>query len=127
MDKDVKYWYDLSAYDKGSAEAMYKAGRYLYVLFMCQQAVEKMLKGLVVQETGEFPPKTHDLERLARLTGILMEEGQLEFLKLLTDYYIETRYPEDLTALSSDLDKKKSQSYLKETEAFLEWLNQKLK
>lgn len=78
MDKDVKYWHELSVYDMDTAKAMYKTGRYLYVLFMCQQSVEKMLKGLVVQETGSFPPKTHDLERLGGLTGISMDVAHLD-------------------------------------------------
>lgn len=47
MNEDVKRWLDIAAYDKVTAEAMYKSGRYLYVLFMCQQAVEKTLKGII--------------------------------------------------------------------------------
>ena len=54
MDKDVKHWFDVSAYDIATAEAMYKSGRYLYVLFMCQQAVEKMLKGLVRRGNRQY-------------------------------------------------------------------------
>jgi HEPN domain-containing protein len=125
MDKDVKYWYDLAVYDKGTAEAMYKAGRYLYVLFMCQQATEKMLKGFVVQETNEFPPRTHDLERLAKLCKIKLEKAQLELLRVLTGYYIETRYPEDIKKISIETDKSKAFQYLKETKEFLRWLKTK--
>ncbi|MBI5191575.1 MAG: HEPN domain-containing protein [Nitrospirae bacterium] len=127
MEPDVKNWLDIAEYDITTADAMYKSGRYLYVLFMCQQAVEKTLKGLVVQETGTLPPKTHDLERLVLLSGIVLDDKQIEFLNVLTDYYIATRYPEDIAELSKDVDKNKAHTYLKETEGFLAWLRQKLK
>jgi len=40
----VKYWLDIADYDMGTAEAMYAAGRWLYVGFMCHQVIEKTLK-----------------------------------------------------------------------------------
>ena len=42
------YWETSAEYDLLTAEAMQKAGRYLYVAFMCQQAIEKINKGLYV-------------------------------------------------------------------------------
>jgi HEPN domain-containing protein len=127
MDKDTQNWHDIAMYDIGSAEAMLKAGRYIYVMFMCQQAVEKMLKAVIAQESGTMPPKTHDLERLAIAGTVTLDGSQLEFIRMLTEYYIETRYPEDIATLNRDLDKSKAAFYLKETEAFLEWLKLKLK
>ncbi len=40
-----------------TARALLKSRRYLYVLFMCQQALEKLLKAHVTARTGEFPPR----------------------------------------------------------------------
>ena len=37
------YWEDIAEYDLVTAEAMLFSGRYLYVVFMCQQAVEKLV------------------------------------------------------------------------------------
>ncbi|MGB9745400.1 MAG: HEPN domain-containing protein, partial [Bacteroidales bacterium] len=42
MDDKVKYWQDLSDYDMETAVAMLKSRRYLYVGFMCHQAIEKI-------------------------------------------------------------------------------------
>ena len=127
MDKDVKNWCDISAYDIATAEAMYKTGRYLYVLFMCQQAVEKLLKGLAQQETGIIPPKIHDLERLSIMANAKPDTKQLEILRVLNGYYIESRYPEEIEMLMKEIDEKITRSYLKETEEILGWLKQKLK
>ena len=127
MDKDVKNWCDISAYDMATAEAMYKTGRYLYVLFMCQQAVEKLLKGLALKETGEIPPRTHDLDRLVKLCSLNLDENQSKLIHNLTAYYIETRYPEDIRHLGKDINKELVYKYFKETKGLLKWLKEKMK
>ena len=78
MEKDIKYWVDLSEYDIKTANAMFKSRRYLYVLFTCQQSVEKILKALVTKNTKQFPPKTHDLLKLAELSKIDIDEIKKE-------------------------------------------------
>jgi HEPN domain-containing protein len=47
MNRVFKNWEGTSNYDLRTAEAMYKAGRYLYVVFMCCLAIEKMLKAIL--------------------------------------------------------------------------------
>jgi len=44
----VAYWIDIANYDIDTAEAMYQTGRWLYVAFMCHQAIEKTLKPIGV-------------------------------------------------------------------------------
>jgi HEPN domain-containing protein len=63
MTNEEKYehWEDIAKYDLESAKAMYKSGRYLYVVFMCQQSIEKLIKGLHVLYTGEEPIRTHNI------------------------------------------------------------------
>lgn len=58
-------WAEQARYDLDTAGAMLSSGRYLYVVFCCQQAVEKALKALIVVRTGEMPPRLHNLPRLA--------------------------------------------------------------
>jgi HEPN domain-containing protein len=50
MDAQEKYayWLDIAQYDLETANAMFDSGRWLYVVFMCQQALEKLAKGLYV-------------------------------------------------------------------------------
>jgi HEPN domain-containing protein len=101
MNPDAQRWRDLAVYDLGTAEAMLAAGRYLYVLFCCQQAVEKHLKGLIVERCGIFPPRTHDLAKLAHGANITPNDGQDLFLRTLTKYYVGTRYPEEVRTLQT--------------------------
>ena len=42
MDKVVAHWVERAEYDLETAKAMLDTARYLYVAYMCQQAVEKL-------------------------------------------------------------------------------------
>ena len=44
MNAKVQYWIEISDYDLDTAEAMLGSTRYLYVGFMCHQAIEKIFK-----------------------------------------------------------------------------------
>ncbi len=125
--QDILRWIKLSDYDIETARAMRKAGRYLYVLFCCQQAVEKRLKAAVINITEEFPPKTHDLIRLIELARIGLTDKQQLFLRKLTTYYIETRYPEEVKELSEKATKILADIYLKDSEEFIKCVDQLLK
>lgn len=127
MKKDIDYWVNLSKYDIKTADAMFKSRRYLYVLFTCQQAVEKILKALVTKNTKQFPPKIHNLLKLIELSKIDIDETRKEFISKLSFYYIETRYPQEIVQMLKDINKKISYEYLENTKALLRWLKQRLK
>jgi HEPN domain-containing protein len=123
MDKDILYWINLSKYDIDTAKAMLASRRYLYVLFTCQQAIEKMLKALVVKNTGSFPPKIHDLVKLLTIAGIEALDEQKEFLAKLNYYYLETRYPAELSEISKLIKRQTALNIFDETRKMLKWLN----
>ncbi len=122
MDKDIRYWINLSRYDINTAKAMLTGRRYLYVLFTCQQAIEKMLKALVVQNTGSFPPKIHDLVKLLTIAGIEAPVKKKEFLAKLNHYYLETRYPAELSEISKLIKRQTALDIFNETRKILAWL-----
>lgn len=125
--QDILEWAKLSNYDLETALAMQKAGRYLYVLFCCQQAVEKRLKAVVINVTDELPPKTHDLIRLKELAKIDITDKQQLFLRKLTTYYIGTRYPEEIRELSKKVTKILANAYLKDSKEMIKCIDQLLK
>lgn len=124
--KDVEYWVNLANYDIETAQAMFKSGRFLYVLFTCQQAIEKLLKALIIQETEQFPPRIHDLVKLARLAKIEPGENQMQFIAKLSFYYIETRYPEQKNNLSKEINKENANLYLSKSDEVFNWLKTKI-
>lgn len=80
MDKIVQNWVSSSNYDIQTAEAMCKTGRYIYVVFMCHLAMEKMLKALLAQKHPEdFPPKIHNLISLSKKAGVVPPDDLQDF------------------------------------------------
>lgn len=79
-------WAEKARYDLDTAKAMLESGRYLYVLFCCQQAVEKALKGVIARRTGEMPLRLHNLIRLAEEAGFDTDAVGKELVRLLTNW-----------------------------------------
>lgn len=123
MSASSKHWADQAQYDLDSALAMFGSGRFLYVLFCCQQAVEKMLKALIAERTQELPPRIHSLARLAEEAAVELSSDQTDFLRELSAYYIQTRYPEEISNLASQVKQDEAKRILNLTEAMVQWLN----
>ncbi len=116
-------WADQARYDLETAQAMLDSGRFLYVLFCCQQAVEKMLKALIAQRSSECPPRVHNLLRLAEHAGIEPDPSQTLLMEDLSRFYVQSRYPEEVPALSHGLDRQKGEQVLNQTKGVLQWLS----
>jgi len=127
MSSASKQWTEQARYDLDTARAMFGSGRYLYVLFCCQQAVEKALKAFIVRQTNDLPPRLHNLLRLAEIAGIKMEPDREEFLGELSGYYIQTRYPEEIKSLAQTPEREIAQEALDKTGEVIEWLFSMLK
>jgi HEPN domain-containing protein len=123
MNTAAEHWAEQARYDLDSARAMLDSGRYLYVLFCCQQAVEKMLKSLIARRKMEFPPRVHQLMRLAEAAGLAVEEERAAFLRELSAYYIQTRYPEEVPGLLSQVNAEMARVVMEQTEEVIQWLS----
>lgn len=126
MKKEVKNWLDSACYDLETAEHMFNTGRYIYTIFMCQLAIEKILKAKVQEITDKTPPRTHNLRYLMKLSDLEPNEETFEFISKLSDVSIVTRYPEDFEELQRAYDQKAAQRYLKETKKVFQWIKQLL-
>jgi HEPN domain-containing protein len=127
MKREVKNWLESAQYDLETAEQMLNTGRYIYTIFMCHLAVEKILKAKVGEVTGKIPPKTHNLRYLVKLSGLEPPEEIFIFLSELSDVSIPTRYPEDFSNLRNSYDKEAAKNYLQKTEKAFKWIKESLK
>ena len=91
--KKIEYWLDIADYDMQTAHHMQRSNRYLYAVFMCQQAIEKILKALYIQKLGKEAPFSHNLVYLHSLIDVGLTDEKLLTMAELTTYYIEGRYP----------------------------------
>ncbi len=63
-------------------------------MFIAHLVLEKILKAHYVKDTGETPPKIHELVKLAEKTKLNFTDEQVEFLDRVNDFNLETRYPD---------------------------------
>jgi HEPN domain-containing protein len=127
-EKTIKYWQDISEYDLITAEAMLNTERYLYVGFMCHQAIEKIIKAYYVKVKKETPPYIHDLEKLAGYSELynLFSQEQIEFLEELNPLNIESRYPKYKDQMFQIMKSKDCKYFLNKCRELREWINKKL-
>ncbi|MCB0003273.1 MAG: HEPN domain-containing protein [Anaerolineae bacterium] len=124
MRSDTGNWVDLAEYDLETARHLLKTGRYLYVVFMCHLALEKMLKAHVTETTQAVAPKSHDLIYLVKKSEVQLPQPFLEFIGKINNASIPTRYPEDLQRALADYPKPIARSYLEQTTEVIGWLKQ---
>jgi HEPN domain-containing protein len=120
------YWLDHAQYDLDTADVMYRGGRWVYVVFMCQQAVEKICKGLYLLYIDDNVPRIHDISNLVRrfedkLSEVIPEDV-FNFFDRLTHFYLNNRYPEYRQNISGMIDDQSAQAVLDKTKEVFKWL-----
>jgi HEPN domain-containing protein len=121
--KQIEYWISSAKSDLDTAELLIRESKFVHGLFFCHLAIEKVLKAHVIKDTGEIPPKTHNLVYLLDLTKIDFDEGYEDFLGILMKYQLEGRYPDYNPILPA---KEKVFEYLNKTKKMLTWIERKL-
>jgi HEPN domain-containing protein len=128
MDVSEKYGYWLihAKYDMETAEAMFSSGRWFYVVFMCQQAIEKLVKGLYTLYVDDNVPRVHNIKTLfERFETELKEPVEQEYYQLfdsLTAYYLGNRYPDFMNDVINSIDEDTAAAIIKKTKEAFTWL-----
>ena len=115
LDKEtlVKHWVESSDNDFNTMLILFDSKSYHWSLFIGHIVVEKLLKAFYVKEKGEYAPFTHNLYRLAELSGLDLTEEQVDSLYRITTFNLNARY-----------DDYKKEFYLMCTPEFTaEWIN----
>ena len=122
MKQNIKEWIDMADTDYGVAEHLFKTyypKPYEIICYHCQQAVEKMIKSIII--AAEIPggmPKSHDLSFLLNLVKnrIDVPEKIYDYADELTPYGVAIRYPNELF-----LEERHVKAALQMTKETLEW------
>jgi HEPN domain-containing protein len=126
--KGVLYWVEIADYDLETAEAMLITKRYLYVGFMCHQAIEKLLKACYVNALKEIAPYTHNLARLAIQAKIYdrLNDEQKDLFDTLEPLNIEARYPTKKETVLKSLNEEKCAELINKTKELSQWIKTQL-
>lgn len=122
----VGFWVENAEYDLQTAEVMHQSARYSYTAFMCQQALEKIIKAVYLQENKAEAPRSHNLSYLVGLLNLNIEADLINLLAELSTYYIEGRYPTYKEKISQLINKDKSQTILIQTGEAFKWLKSQI-
>lgn len=127
-EKTIQYWIDIAEYDLQVAKTLFDKGHYLYVGFMCHQAIEKMLKSMYVKHTSTMPPYIHKLDKLVERAGLKesMPEEHNDFIDELTPLNIQARYPAYREAIYNLINKEKAAHIIDKTQELLQWLKARI-
>lgn len=74
--KHIEYWKRGADSDLDTAELLINGKKYLEGLFFCHLTIEKILKALIVKNTGNIAPKSHNLNYLSDLAAIKLTDDQ---------------------------------------------------
>ena len=121
-----EYWLDIAQYDLDSAETMLSGKRWLYVVFMCQQSIEKLVKGLYVLYIDDNIPKTHNIrvlvEKFENLLPESITDDCYDLFEDLTIYYLSGRYADYKQKMSERLNEQTATDFLNRTKEIFSWL-----
>lgn len=116
-------WQAQTEYDLSVAELLYRQSVYRYCVFFCHLSLEKQLKAMLIERTGdEDPPRTHDLIELAALIGIDLSAEYHNFMFDLSKQSVAARYSEVSTGRYNE---EHAASTLTQVREVHEWLKSK--
>ncbi len=126
VEKTIGYWLESAAYDLETGKTLLRSKKYPYALFFGHLAVEKVLKALVVKQTGDHAPFTHSLVMLAGKSALEIPEAMVDLLAEFMEFHTEARYPDAKMDFYQKCKKEFAQEKFKEIKEVYTWLRKKL-
>lgn len=127
VEKTISYWLESAAYDLETGKTLLRSKKYPYALFFGHLAIEKVLKALVVKQTGDHAPFSHSLVVLAGKTGLPIPETIIDQLAEFMEFHTEARYPDAKMEFYQKCTKEFAQGKFKELKKVYTWLLKKSK
>jgi HEPN domain-containing protein len=88
----IHYWVESSDNDFKAMDHLFEKGDYSWALFIGHIVIEKLLKGIYVQQVDITPPFIHDLIRLSEKAGMKLTEDQKDILDTISTFNLQSRY-----------------------------------
>lgn len=125
--KEIEYWLKSASHDLDVAETLFKQRKYDWCLFLAHLVLEKMLKSFYVRDNHKMPPPVHKLDVLVEMTKIKMSDAELDFLKKVTEFNIQSRYPDKKFSFYRICTKKFTEKYFTKIKEVYRWLFEEIK
>lgn len=92
IEKTYYHWINTSDKDYTTMINLYNSKDYHWSLFIGHIVIERLLKACVVIKISDHAPFTHDLTKLAKLSGLAFSEDQLDWLDTISTFNMNARY-----------------------------------
>jgi len=122
----IDYWITSAENDWIVAGHLLEKGDFTYSLFFGHLTLEKLLKAYFVVVKDETPPLTNRLVYLAEKSELDLNDQQMELLEIVTDFNLESRYPDEKFSFYKRCTKEFTVNYLNRIEEMKKWLLQKI-
>ncbi len=117
----IEYWLSTSKEDFETALSLFDSGKYVWSLFVAHLALEKLLKAFWVRDNeSNFPPRTHELNRIAKESKLVFTDKEKEFLAEVSAFNLEVRYPDYKRRFNERCTKDFANKYLNDIKELFE-------
>ena len=123
----IHFWLLAAEKDWQVCAHLFDKRDYPYALFFGHLVLEKTLKALLVACNNQTSPFTHRLVLLAEKTGLELDSAQLEILEAVTDFNLESRYPDEQFTFHKKCTQEFTQKWLDKIEGIRTWLLQEIR
>jgi HEPN domain-containing protein len=123
----ISFWVEQANDDWKAVQTLFDGKNYLQSLFFAHLVIEKLCKSLWIKyNSGNVPPRTHNLIHLLTSTPIELIEVQSEFLLTLNRFQLEGRFPDYLTKIQNICTSQFTKSIINSTNELRIWLLEKV-
>jgi HEPN domain-containing protein len=126
-EEKYQYWLNDARFDIDTAEHMFATGRWFYTIFMCQQSIEKLSKGLFgLYFDFNTIPFTHSIEPLIKpivdKIHVCISQETWDFFGELSKYAVHKRYPDYKQLMSQKSTQPEALKFLNLSKEAFAWL-----
>jgi HEPN domain-containing protein len=122
VQKIKDFWIEEATESLQVTRHLFEKKDYSYALFFAHLAIEKILKAIYVSRKNEHAPFIHNLQRLAELSGIQLNDAKRDALIKITTFNLESRYPDEKRSFRNKCTEEFTKNEIEETEDIFKWL-----
>jgi HEPN domain-containing protein len=126
IDKTYNHWINTSDKDSITMLNLYSSKDYSWSLFIGHIVIERLLKASVVKVTSDHAPFTHDLTKLAKLSGLLFSEEHLDWLDTISTFNMNARYDSYKEAFYKKCTYEFTTEWIDKIKILQSWIKEKL-
>lgn len=118
----IAYWLKSAAESAQAAQNNFNNKHYDWAFFLWGLTIEKLLKGLIVKQ-NHVPLPTHDLQKLAKMAQVILNDEHKKQFNEITSYCIDARYDDYKRAFYKKVNRKPYQdAWAKTCKEIIIWL-----